>query len=247
MQRTWLVKGANNVEVWSHYADRAAVATTNEVPFKISIVQPKVPLVRGGSMQLKVVAERAEGFVDPIKVFMLYNPPGVSSSRSISIAKEQNEALIPITANDSAALQPWDICIEGRANINGRVLVATPFAKLDVKEPYVAFTYPKAAVEIGQEVDYPIAVEVKTPFEGSAQVTLLGIPAGVTADPLEMTKDTKELKFHIKTTEKAPAGRHKTLLCQFSIVQDSEPIAHSIGTGELRIDKPLPPKEEKKK
>jgi len=246
MQRTWLVKGANNVEVWSHYANRAAVATTNEVPFKISIVQPKVPLVRGGSMLLKVVAERAEGFVDPIKVFMLYNPPGVSSSRSISIAKEQNEALIPLTANGSAALLPWDICVEGRANVKGRVIVATPFAKLDVKEPYVAFTYPKAAVEIGQEVDYPIAVEVKTPFEGSAQVTLLGIPAGVTADPLEMTKDTKELTFHIKTTEKAPAGRHKTLLCQFSIVQDSEPIAHSIGTGELRIDKSLPPKEEEK-
>jgi hypothetical protein len=65
---------------------------------------------------------------------------------------------------------------------------------------------------------------------------------------LEMTKDTKELRFRIKTTENSPPGRHKTVLCQFSIMQDGEPIAHSIGTGELRIDKPLPPKkaEEKK-
>jgi hypothetical protein len=244
MQRTWLVRGANNVEVWSHYADRAAVATTNEVPFAISVVQPKVPLVRGGSMQLKVVAERAEGFVDPIRVFMLYNPQGVSSSRSIKIAKDQSEAVIPLTANGSAPLLPWDICVEGRANINGRVIVATPFAKLIIQEPYVAFSYPKAAVEIGQALDYPIGVEVKTPFEGSALVTLLGMPAGVTAEPLEMTKETKELKFHIKTTEKSPPGRHKTLICQFSILQDGEPIAHSIGTGELRIDKPLPTKKE---
>lgn len=247
MQRTWLVRGRNNIEVWSHYADRAAVATTNEVPFKISIVQPKVPLVRGGSMQLKIVAERAEGFVDPISIYMLYNPPGVSSSRSIKIAKDQTEAFIPITANGSAALLPWDICVEGNANVNGRVLVATPFAKLDVKEPYVAFTYPKASVEIGQEVDYPIAVEVKTPFEGKALVTLLGMPAGVTAEPIEMTKDTKELKFHIKTTEKSPPGRHKTLICQFSIMHEEEPIAHTIGTGELRVDKPLPPKKEEEK
>jgi len=137
-------------------------------------------------------------------------------------------------------LLPWDICVEGSANVNGRVLVATPFAKLDVKEPYVALTYPKAAVEIGQEVDYPIAVEVKTPFEGTVLVKLLG----VTAEPIEMTKDTKELKFHIKTTEKSPAGRHKTLICQFSIMQAEEPIAHTIGTGELRVDKPLPPKKE---
>ncbi len=247
MQRTWLVRGANNVEVWSHYADRAAVAITNEVPFKLSIVQPKVPIVRGGSMQLKIVAERAEGFVDPISIYMLYNPPGVSSSRSIKIAKDQTEALIPVTANGSAALLPWDICVEGSANVNGRVLVSTPFAKLDIKEPYVAFTYPKASVEIGQEVDYPIAVEVKTPFEGNAKVTLLGLPAGVTAEPIEMTKDTKELKFHIRTTEKSPAGRHKTLICQFSIMQNEEPIAHTLGTGELRVDKPLPPKKEEEK
>ena len=243
-QRTWLVRGANNVEVWSHYADRAALAVTNEVPFKISIVQPKVPLVRGGSMQLKVVAERAEGFVDPISIYMLYNPPGVSSSRSITIAKDQTEALIPITANGSAALQAWDICVEGNANINGRVLVATPLAKLEVKEPYVGLTFPKAAVEIGQEVDLPVAVSVNTPFEGTAQVSLVGLPAGVTTEPVEITKDSKELKFHIKTTEKSPAGRHKTLLCNFSLMQDGEPIAHTIGTGELRIDKPLPPKEE---
>jgi len=244
MQRTWLVRGKNNVEVWSHYADRAAVATTAEVPFKISIVEPKVPLVRGGSIQLKIVAERAEGFVDPISVYMLYNPPGVSSSRSIKIAKDQTEAFIPITANGSAVLLPWDICVEGSANVSGRMLVATPFAKLDIKEPYVALTYPKASVEIGQEVDYPIAVEVKTPFEGTALVKLVGMPAGVTAAPIEMTKETKELKFHIKTTEKSPAGRHKTLICQFSIMQSEEPIAHTIGTGELRVDKPLPPKKE---
>ena len=198
-------------------------------------------------MQLKVVAERAEGFVDPITVYMLYNPPGVSSSRSIKIAKDQTEAFIPVTANGSAVLLPWDICVEGSANVNGRVLVATPFAKLDIKEPYVTLAYPKASVEIGQEVDYPIAVEVKTPFEGTALVKLVGMPAGVTAEPIEMTKDTKELKFHIKTTEKSPPGRHKTLICQFSIMQNEEPIAHTIGTGELRVDKPLPPKKEDEK
>ena len=197
-------------------------------------------------MQLKVVAERAEGFVAPINVRMLYNPPGVSSSRSISIAKEQNEASIPLTANGSAAIQPWDICVEGQANINGRVLVATPMAKLEVQAPFVAFTFPKAAVEIGREVDYPVGVEVTTPFDGSAQVNLVGLPAGVTCKPVEMTRDTKELKFHLKTTEKSPPGRHTTLLCQFAITQEGEPIAHSLGTGELRIDKPLPPKEETK-
>jgi hypothetical protein len=48
--------------------------------------------------------------------------------------------------------------------------------------------------------------------------------------------------FRIKTTEKSPPGRHTTLLCQFSITENGEPIAHTVGNGELRIDKPLPPK-----
>ena len=238
--------GANNVEVWSHYADRAAVSVTNEVPFSIQIVQPKVPVVRSGSMQLKVVATRAEGFTAPIAVRMLYNPPGTSASRSISIAEGQTEALIPLTAAGNAPLQTWDICVEGESNINGSVLVATPMAKLDVGAPFVAFTFPKGAVEIGQEVDYPIDVEVKTPFDGAVQVSLVGLPAGVTADPVEMTKETKQLLFHVKTTEKSPAGRHQTLLCQFTITLDGEPIAHTVGNGELRIDEPLPPKDETK-
>jgi hypothetical protein len=243
-QRTWLVKGRNNVEVWSHYADRAAVAVTGAVPLSLSFVQPKVPLVRGGSMQLKVVAGRSGDFQGPIAVRMLYNPPGISSSRSISIAEGKNEAAILLTASGNAALQPWDICIEGQANINGRVLVATPLGKLDVRPPYVALAFAKGTVEQGQAVDYPVGITVNTPFEGSATVTLQGLPAGVTAEPLAMTAATKELKFHIQTTAKAPPGMHKTLLCRFSILQDGEPIAHTVGTGQLRIDKPLETKEE---
>ena len=244
-QRTWLVKGRNNVEVWSHYADRAAVAVTDEVPFEIRLVQPKVPIVQGGALQLKVVVERSGDFKSPISVRMLYNPPGISSSRSISIAEGKNEAAIPLNASGGAPIQPWDICVEGEVNLNGRVLVATPLGKLDVKPPYVALAFPKGTVELGQAVDYPVGVTANTPFEGSATVALQGLPAGVTAESLEMTAETKELKFHIQTTEKTPPGIHKTLLCRFSILQDGEPIAHTLGNGQLRIDRPLPPKKEK--
>ncbi len=246
-QRTWLVKGRNNIEVWSHYADRAAIAVTNRVPFTLSFVQPKVPLVRGGSMQLKVVAERTDDFQEPIAVRMLYNPPGISSSRSISIGKGKTEASIPLTARGNAPTGPWDICIEGQANVQGRVLVATPLGKLDIQPPYVTFAFPKSTVEMGQTVDYPVGVTINTPFEGSTTVTLQGLPAGVTAEPLTMTAKTKELNFKIQTSVKAPPGMHKTLLCRFSILQDGEPIAHTLGSGQLRIDKPLEEKSGKRK
>ena len=39
-----------------------AMAVTEKVPFRLEIVQPKVPLVRSGTMNFKVVVHRDEGF-----------------------------------------------------------------------------------------------------------------------------------------------------------------------------------------
>jgi hypothetical protein len=68
------------------------------------------------------------------------------------------------------------------------------------------------------------------------------LPFEATAEPQEITKDTTELAFKIKTTDKSPVGRHKNLLCSAVVMVDGEPVAHTLGSGELRIDKPLPPK-----
>ena len=77
---TWSSACPGQSVYWKHDVDRAAVAVTEEVPFKISIVEPKVPLVQNGSMNLKIVAERKPGFKGPITIYPLFNPPGVGSA-----------------------------------------------------------------------------------------------------------------------------------------------------------------------
>ena len=72
-QMSVLVLGQNNVNVWSRTVDRLAVAVTEECPYTIEIVEPKVPLVRGGSMGLKVRANRKPGFKAAIAVYL----PGI--------------------------------------------------------------------------------------------------------------------------------------------------------------------------
>ena len=66
-----LVLGQNNVPFWTRTVDSLAVAVTEEAPFTIEVVEPKVPIVRGGSMELKVVARRKPGFTAPIAVSLL--------------------------------------------------------------------------------------------------------------------------------------------------------------------------------
>ncbi len=242
-QRTSLIRGINNIEVWNQYSDRLAMAVTQEAPFKIEIVEPKVPLVRDGAMNLKVVATRKEGFKSPIALQMLYNPPGVGSSSAIAIAEGQTEALIPLTANSAAEVQKWKIAVLGEATVgDGPVQVASQLATLDVSEPYLAFTFQSAATEQGKPTDVVIKVEKRKDFEGPAKLEMLGLPNEVTTEPREITKDSTEIVFPVKTTANSPAGRHKTVICRALIMANGEPISHTLGTGELRIDTPLPPK-----
>lgn len=246
-QRTWLVRGRNNRDVWNHYADRMAVAVTDPAPFKIAIVEPKVPLLQNGTMQLKIVATRKEGFKEPIAIRMLYNPPGVSSSGGVRIPGDKNEAEIPLTAAGNAQVRDWKIAVVGQANVGGALRVSTQLANLKIAPPILALEFPKVAVQQGDETDFVIKVTHNSPLPAVAKAELLGLPGGATTEPVEIKNETGELKFHIQTTDKARAGRHKSILCRTVVVDHEEPITHIVGAGELRIDEPLPPKKEEAK
>lgn len=237
-QQTWLIRGRNNRPVWDHWARRLAVAATEAVPFAIRLVEPKSPLVQNGSKELRVVAEREEGFEGAIAIRPVYNPPGVSSNNSRRINKGESEAVIPITANGRAWAREWDVAVRGEANIDGRVVVSTQFVKLRVAEPYVALQFPTAAVEQGAELDYVVGVKQQTPFEGSAQVELLGLPPGVTADPQEIDAGSEKVAFRLKAAPDARTGVHKQLFCRVVVTENEEPVVHNIYRGQLRVDKP---------
>jgi len=243
LQTTSMVRGQNNIHVWDVNTDRMAVAVTEECPFRIDIVEPKVPLVRNGVMNLKVVATRKEGYTAPISLQMLYNPPGVGSSSGIAIPEGQTEALMPLNASGDAELKTWKIAILGVATVgNGAVWVSSQLANLEVADPYFQFAFQATAVEKGKETEVVVNVTKGKDFEGPAKVELLGLPNEVTTEPLEFSKDSTEVVFKLKTTGNSPVGKHPTLLCRAIVTANGEPITHMLGSGELRIDEPLPPK-----
>jgi len=242
-QTTELTLGQNNQPYWSRTVDRLSVAVTEEAPFSIEAVEPKVPLIRGGSMALKVVARRKPGFTAAIAVALPWNPPGVSSSGGIAIAEKADEALIPINADGGAELRTWRIVVNGTAaTTTGPMMVSSQLAKLTIAAPFLALAYQPASVEQGQETELVVAVNKAVDFPGEARVTLIGLPNKVVTETKAITKDSKELVFRIKTDKVSPAGNHQNLFCQVAIVQEGETILHNLGSGTLRIDVPLPPK-----
>jgi hypothetical protein len=248
-QRTMLVRGQNNVDVWGHNADRMAMVVAEKIPYSIDLVAPKAPLVRSGSLNLKVVAKRAEGFNDPISLRLLYNPPGVASSGSIVIPEGKTEVDIPLTANNGAGLGAWKVCVLGRSGSRpprGGVFgsddafrCSTQFADLKVEEPYHKLAFVKAAVEQGKESTFTVKVQKLRDFAGAATAELVGLPANTSAKPVEFNKDTEELKFQVVAAKDARPNRYTSVVCITKFRIDGDTVSHTIGGGELRIDAPL--------
>ncbi len=232
----------NNAVYWTRKIDRLALAVAKEAAFEIEIVQPKAPLVRNGVMNLKVISKRKEGFKSAISLNMLFNPPGVGSSRGIRIPEGKNEATIRLNANGSAPVKDWKIAVTGSA---GGVLVSSQLATLKIAQPYLAISLERAATETGKPTNIFGKMEVVTPFKGKAKVRLLGLPARVVTKEIEVTPETKELDFQLTVDAKSRPGRHRNIFCQVELLEQGEPVVHSSGSTELRIDKPIPPKPKK--
>ncbi|MFM7059283.1 MAG: peptidase [Planctomycetota bacterium] len=228
--------------VWKD-VDRLPVAVIDELPFQLELVQPNVPIVRNGQMMLKVVAKKKEGWDEAISVQFPFRPPGIGANSEISIPKGQTEALYQINADGNAALGKWPIYVLGSSNVNGAAWASSQMAQVEVAEPYVGLALQRASVEQGQETEIAVEVQILKDIKAPAQVTLLGLPHKVTAEPLQITPETKELVFKVKTAADSPEGNHKNVFCQVTVTENNEPIVHArLGNSELRIDKPLPPK-----
>src|ERR1043165_1838421 len=103
------------------------------------MVEPKVPIVQYGVMDLKIVAERDPGFNEPITVKMMWNPPGVGSLPDITIAKGETNADYHLNAKEDAQTRKWKIAVLGTANYKGGpVWASSQLATLEVGDPYLA-------------------------------------------------------------------------------------------------------------
>lgn len=237
-QRHQLLIGLNNNVVYDYDANRAAVAVIKALPCTIQIVQPKVPLVRNGAMDLVVKVDRG-GLDEDVPIRMLYNPPGIGSSGNIKIPKGEDQATIPLTANGSAALGSWPLIVY--ADVAGNEIATEP-VMLEVADKYFNFGFPKTSAELDRQASVLIDVEVNREFSGSCLLELLGLPPGVVLEQptVELKPDTEQAVFPLRIEESARVGQHKSLVVRATITDEKGVIRQTEGTGILQIDKPLP-------
>lgn len=236
-----LVRAGNDQVYYATHTDRLPVAVIQEVPFELTLEAPSVPLVRSGSMKLRVKADRRPGFDDPISVKMLWNPPGISSETEVIIPKGKSAAEYAINAKGDAALATWKIvALASAPHKGGTIFASSDLTPIRVTEPFIVGKISPVTTEAGKTIQIKCALDQKEPFEGKAVARLVGLPDKVTAPDKEITKDDKEVAFDIVLDPKIAPGSHKSLSCQVQIKKGSDTIVQAVGSGGiLRI---VPPK-----
>jgi len=261
LQAADLVVGNNAVPFYQAKVDKLAVAVVDEAPFTLQIVQPKVPLVQQGQMNLKVVAQRKPGFTGGIHLRMLFDPPGVGSGQ-VDMPGDKSEALLPLNASGGAQVRKWKICVLGNSDqpakpapaagqpapapatvpAAGPVWVSTQLAELEIAPPLVLGKIEMAATEQGKPAPVLCKLDPKTKFDGKGKLQLVGLPPNATvAGDVEIGADAKEAVFNVNVDAKTPAGQHNQLACILTVMKNGEPIVQTVSAGGvLRVDPPPP-------
>ncbi len=242
-QRTQLIRGQNNVDVWGRFDNRLAVAVVEAAPFDIEIVQPQVPIVRNGSLVLTINAKRNPGFDKPINVRLLTAPPGIGYS-PVTIPGDQSTIQMSLTANGGAAIRTWPILVLATTDIgNGPITIASEFVQLEVTDSVFEFKFNKTMAEQGKPVDVVVGVELKKPVEGTVEVEILGLPPGTasTTPKLALANDAKQLVFPVNIPADVRAGNYKTVVCRGTVTSDKGVITQVNGNAEVQIDVPVAP------
>jgi hypothetical protein len=238
-----LVRGQNRREVFGLDSSRVAVSVIEASPVSMETVPPQVPLVRNGSFDLLVRVDRPEGYKSAISIRLLYLPAGLSASTSVSIPADKSEAIIPMTANASAALGNWPMIVIGTIDIgHGTIELATKPVNLEVAESAFTFEFPKTSAELEGEAQVHVRVTVNRKLDGPAEIEMVGFPAGVTplSPKISVSQETDSLSFPVKIAANARVGQHKTLVCKATIHAPGGEILQTNGNGTLQIDPPSP-------
>jgi len=227
--------------------NRLAIAVVDELPFTIDIVPPQAPIAKNGSMNLKIVATKKEGWDEPINIQFPFRPPGISAASQVTIPKGQTEIDYPLNANGNSAVGLWKVVAVGFANVNGNAFASSQLCPLEISEPFVTLALNRTATDQGQSTEIAGKLTLGIPFDGEATVQILGLPNKAVAEAVKFSKDTQEVVFKVVTEKDTPAGTHKNIFAQVSIPVKGEMVVHNAGSTELRVDVPLPPKVEEPK
>src|SRR5262249_32221168 len=161
-----------------------------------------------------------------------WTPPGVSSLPDITIAKGETNAVYVLNSKSDAELREWNITVLASAKVHGgELFVSSPLTRLELAAPYLTAKIETASCAPGRSTNVIVKLEQQIPFEGQATVKLLGLPEKVSVAEQHITRNDKEVVFHVEVDAACAPGSHRNLFCAVAVPKDGEMIQHRAGQG----------------
>ncbi len=238
------------------YRLRVALATPD---FSLAFAPDCLALGPGDRVPVTVTATRKYGFNDEIGLELNGLPPGVSLVGPMKIPAGQSEVtLLAVVAPDAKpAVLP--LSLTGRASVGVRTAASlqedwtktpegilvrvtrpVPLALAAVTGPpdlTVNVSAETLDLKVGGTVELTVKLARKPGFTAKVPLIFTGLPAGVSASPLEVPENVSELKVTLKAEPTAAPGESKLLLVARSVVDELHFSPHAAPFLTLRVGK----------
>ncbi|MEC8653678.1 MAG: PPC domain-containing protein [Planctomycetota bacterium] len=235
------IRVRNNVAYDTRAARALPVAVTAPAPYIVHAIAPQVPLVRNGTMKLPVQIKRSEAFDGTVTIRALWLPAGVSGS-TLTLGKGKSEGEITLNANSNAAITRAPIVLTSSFSA-GQIqrTVSSDVFDLDVQQPWITAKVPRAKMEQGQRATFTVELQRNRAFEGEVKLELGRVPKGVSYEVPKIDAETSDLEIALTAAADAKPGRHRSIYARLVLTTPDGVIIHTAGSGEIRVDRPLPP------
>lgn len=228
------------------------LGVTDPAPFSVDIEEPPVALVRGGELVIPVKIIRHGKFDGAVEIRCGNVPRSISTPPPLIVPPDANEGLLQLGAELNTPLESLPLYVIGstvRDDIDpflgaGHVRVSSQIVTLNVSAPYVELASQPGSIRRGEKKPFVWTIRHHTPFEGTARVSLLGLPKGIRVfEPFPtLTKESETVTFELIASEEALLGQALGLICEVAVPIGEQQIVQRTGKGSLRID---PAKEKK--
>ena len=212
--------------------DRLAVGVCEEFPVRLWLVEPATPLVQEGELVLRIATLRDPKFMPPIRLELLYRPPGIAANQSRPVPPGAAVVEIPLEADRSAPTGSWPLVVVARtaSQLHGGG-VSTQVVPLDVIPPYVDVVIDRTVARPGRTTMLVVRIEQKVEFTGTATIELMGLPEGATASPVTFSSDDEKATFEVRLAADVSEGTHRTLFCRVTVPRQGGGVVHKLGRG----------------
>lgn len=253
-----LVAGSADQLFQSAEVDRLAVAVIEEVPYSIQLSEPVSSLAPDSTVNLEIVATRAEGFDAPLEVTLPFLPPWVDGPDKVIIPADQTTVNYPIHAWPKAVPRTWTICAEAKPGLSpdampdrsgmnenrrrrskplARTAVASNLVSLKIDISPVVGSIATVVAEQGMSCDVVCVLERRGDLPDRLTAVLEGLPNRVTASVVQVASGNQELRFVLTPESSCPVGTFPDLMVRLEGTMNGQTVSWMVGRGSvLRIE-----------